>query len=356
MACDIDTHVGVASEATLSRDLLRAAWLLPGWDEGARVCAARTLSELCAARCEVTLRGPHALAADDGRDPHGYVVSLVARETQTTCAWLELEGDLARAIVDLALGGTAETAELAFTEPLDATRQGVLLYLVASVLASIGQDALAIAGLAPAHAVPRPTRVACAARLSTQGRSYGARLSVAPALLGPAVRASAAVDGRALPGWAREHACVASVELAHGSLPGDELAALQAGDVLVPTHAWADAGAWSTATLRCDAFDEPVASLHVDANGTLQTAPPRPRPPTSSPASQPGADWTDFSVVAARVSVSLGDLFRWLSEGRVPLAVDPAAPLTLFVADRPVAQGLLVRDRANVGLCVARVL
>jgi hypothetical protein len=49
------------------------------------------------------------------------------------------------------------------------------------------------------------------------------------------------------------------------------------------------------------------------------------------------------------------DVARWLSEGRLPLDVDPHAPLTLWSEGHALAHGRLVRDRSDVGLCVESV-
>jgi flagellar motor switch/type III secretory pathway protein FliN len=200
--------------------------------------------------------------------------------------------------------------------------------------------------------------VACAAQLTLDGRAYGAHLSVAPALLSVSASGvpSSVLQG-VVPDWAQAAPCEVSVTLARGALDAGALAALEPGDVLIPCEVWADAGAWSEARLYCDAFTEPLATLCVQADagagGGLLARGPAPR--AVAPRA-PSDGVVAFSVDAARASVPLSDLSRWLAEERVPLPVDPAAPLTLFVAGQPVARGHLVRDQGDVGLCIERTL
>lgn len=374
MTSDTSTHVGSGGA------LLAQAWAptwsgaarvrlgacLPGWDVGAVPAVAQHLSALCAARTEVQLRGATPLDAGTSH-AHGYVVTLVARDKQTPCAWLELEGPLSRALVDLALGGTADASELALVQPLDRTREGVLLYLAASVLAVVPQDALAIANITRAEDMALPTRVACAVRVQLHGRAHGAHVSVAlDALPLPTEALAAALTRGALPSWARDEPCELSITIAGGALPGEVLHALQPGDLLIPAELWADSGAWRTAALCCDALGGPIARVVWDADDALlridtsarvadqcilraEHFDAEPQAPGDLAAEVP------FRIDAARVTMPLHELARWLRDERVPLTVDPDAPLTLYAAGRPVARGRLVRDGANVGLCVERV-
>ena len=138
-------------------------------------------------------------------------------------------------------------------EPLDPTRMGVLLYMVACALTAVPQDALRIVDLGRASDVPRPARVACAARLTLQGRVYGAQLSVSVEAL-PSLSSLPSTLTRAaqsVPAWAREATCVVTLELARGALEAGCLAGLEPGDVVVPHAVLAEPGAWETAALPC---------------------------------------------------------------------------------------------------------
>ena len=351
MSTDTDRHVGPVTAA----ELWRIAAALPGWDAAACTLVARCVSALCSARAEVLVQGPSRLAPTLGPPEDDVVLTLAARDGGEPCAWLELEGSLARAVVDLALGGTADTAELAHVEPLDPTRMGVLLYMVACALTAVPQDALRIVDLGRASDVPRPARVACAARLTLQGRVYGARLSVSVEAL-PSLSSLPSTLTRAaqsVPAWAREATCVVTLELARGALEAGCLAGLEPGDVVVPHAVLAEPGAWETAALRCDAFDRALASVRRDPSGALHLRPMPHDAGTEGLAAD--AEETLFTVEAARVRAPLVDVARWLSEGRLPLDVDPHAPLTLWSEGHALAHGRLVRDRSDVGLCVESV-
>ena len=351
MSTDTDRHVGPVTAA----ELWRIAAALPGWDLAACASVARCVSALCSARAEVLVLGPSRLAPTSGPPEDDVVLTLATRDGGAPCAWLELEGSLARAVVDLALGGTADTAELAHVEPLDPTRMGVLLYMAACALTAVPQDALRLVDLGRASDVPRPARVACAAHLTLQGRVYGAQLSVAIEAL-PSLSSSPSALTRAaqsVPAWAREATCVVTLELARGALEAGSLAGLEPGDVVVPDCVLAEPGAWDTAVLRCDAFDHAVASVRRDPSGALHLRPLPHDAGAEGPVSEAGE--ARFTIEAARVRAPLVDVARWLSEGPLPLDVDPLAPLTLWSQGHALARGRLVRDRGDVGLCVESV-
>lgn len=363
MSTDTDRHVGsrgaegvaigLAPRAPASAaELWRVASVLPGWDVSVLPTVARRLGELCATRVELVVTGPSRLGAHT-LTSHDVVVALATRDDGVPCAWLELEASLARGVVDLALGGTADTAELGHVEALDATRTGVLLYMVACALASVPQEALRIVDVLPASEVVLPERLACSARVTLQGRVYGAQLSVnvdaLPAL--PSMRAPRPVTS--LPEWVANSPCQVTLELARGALESATLASLEPGDVLIPDVVTAEPGAWESATLRCDAFPQPLATVRVDPRGALSLVEAREAASLDAPAVPEGH--VLFSVEAARVSVRIADVQRWLAEGRLPLDVDPHAPLTLFVGQHALARGHLVRDRGDVGLCVESV-
>lgn len=349
MSTDTDRHVGPVAAG----ELWRIAAALPGWDAAACGAVARCLSGLCSARAEVVVAGPSRLPPASGPAADEVVVTLAMRDGGAACAWLELEGPLARGVVDLALGGTADTAELAHVEPLDPTRMGVLLYMAACALRAVPQDALRIVDVRHGRDVPRPARVACAARLSLQGHVYGAQLAVATEALPLLASAGALLQVAArVPAWAREAPCVVTLELARGALDEGALASLEPGDVVVPDEVVAEPGAWETARLRCDAFESTLARVRRGADGALHLT-----PTTHDAGSHAALDagCTAFTVEAVRVRAPLADVARWLGEGRLPLDTDPLAPLTLWSGGRAVARGRLVRDRSDVGLCVESV-
>lgn len=363
MSTDTDAHVGGGGTGhpsvacshgarVTAAELWRLAVALPGWDAAACGPAARRLGELCAARIDMDVSGPWRSSSESVDAPGDVVITLVDRDRGVVCAWLELEAGLARGVVDLALGGTADTAELALVETLDTTRTGVLLYMAACVLSSVPQDVLRIHDVRPASEAPRPARIGCTARVSAQGHVFGARLTVDPLALSvpvpplaPTLRAAQPV-----PSWARDAACQVTLELARGALDAVSLGSLAPGDVLVPDVVVAEPGAWETATLRCDAFPTALATVRVDADGALLLADGTPAA-TGLGATVP-AGLVPFTIEAARVSASLSDVLRWVSAGRLPLRVDPRAPLTVWEGAQATARGRLVRDRGSVGLCI----
>jgi len=286
--------------------------------------------------------------------PEDVVVTLATRDGGVACAWLELEGSLARALVDLAIGGTADTAELAQLETLDPTRTGVLLYMAACALTAVPQDALRIVDLRRGCDVPRPERLACAARVTLQGRVYGAQLSVDAGALPPLTSSPAALlrDAQRVPAWARDTTCLVSLELARGALEAESLATLEPGDVLIPDEVWTEPGAWEYAALRCDVFAEPLATARLDARGALVLSDTRPLGSGGPPSD---TTLTPFTIEAARVRAHLTDVLGWLADGRLPLDVDPHAPLTLWSNGHALGRGRFMRDRSDVGLCLESV-
>lgn len=331
----------------------RVVLALPGWDASALGAAGRRMSELCAARTELAVSEPRRVVASE-HGSNDVVITLAARDGGAVCAWLELEASLARGVVDLALGGTADTAELGHVEALDATRTGVLLYMAACVLRSVPQDALRIVGVQPASDGLLPERLACAARVTLQGRVYGAQLSVdVTALPAPTPWPTERLREASLPEWARDASCQLTLELGRGALDAATLSSLEPGDVLIPDIVTAEPGPWESATLRCDAFAQPLASVTLDASGVLMLAEARGAASLALAPSAPAL--CQFTVEAARMSVRIADVQRWLVEGRLPFTLDALAPLTLWQGRHALARGHLVRDRSDVGLCIESV-
>ena len=100
-------------------------------------------------------------------------------------------------------------------------------------------------------------------------------------------------------------------------------------------------------------FDHAVASVRRDPSGALHLRPLPHDAGAEGPVSEAGE--ARFTIEAARVRAPLVDVARWLSEGPLPLDVDPLAPLTLWSQGHALARGRLVRDRGDVGLCVESV-
>ncbi len=332
------------------RELLRVAGSLPGWHAGLRSSLERELSALTSVAAQLRFRGP--LCLGPGQRARGdVVVSLVHRVTRARCAWLELEGPLARALVDLAIGGTADAAELALVEPLDCTRSGVLLYLLARLLREVPGSMLCIEGIegieGASDAAP-DTRIACAVGVTLAQRDYGAHVTVDPAAL-PRDGVEGLLQGELAPWWS-ERACTLAFQLARGVLRPDTLAALAPGDVLIPEEIFGTPRAPSTrlylpeAELQLGWVEGPEPSRGCRPEVALSPE----RAVTTDTAEPPVA----FSIESKRWRARYGEVLGILKGTREL----PPAPesLTLFSEGHALARGTLVRVGDQLGFAVER--